>query len=671
MLTYKKWFIFLSLFCLIFGLFAGGFPSPVKALEDGKSVFVNVLKLGTSQDPPKKTLGDLPELPKEDGVDGTLFELVDTKDPSRKYTFTLNQDVGKNNPDWLKISYLAPGRIKLSFTDEGTYTLEEKKPPEGYESQSHIFQNHPEIVKGKGEEPLEANKKIIAKISIPSYDEDGNLKDGEINFKAMKTLVDISIKKYFPTSDTIRPLNEGSPISDKNIGGTLDNVEFTLYKKEVTASRDAWNEVGKVVTEAGVAKMEGLYAGSYKLVETSVPQGFEISSAPRFFDVKSDDTSSDPKFQFEFMNYEMPIIKKYLNDIISNKSQDVSRGNTLKYNLKIDVPADISKYKHFVITDQADKGIIFLSDVATLQGTKAKDKSSVVCSNYCLAPPPPKSPILKSGGGGGGNGGGFDPPPPDISSLFTITRDSDNHLTITGNTEHPDWKRLQKTTLDIEVYARFAPATGNEGDTVAPRVEKSLIDVSPDNAYTNQFTLTYRNGYAGDGEGTPTNKELTSNTVNANPYELRINLNKVKSDGTTPLSGAKFTLTPKSGTAAKAEYLASNTREITIGASGAEKIEKLDAGTYELKETETPEGYRLLDTPKTIEIKEVDKRGLDNGDENNPVVAPLLEMGVTIKNFSVEEWLPNTGTSLVLPYFAIGMMSVLLWRLLQKKKERN
>lgn len=658
MLTYKKWFIFLSLFCLIFGLFAGGFPSPVKALEDGKSVVVNVLKLGTSQDPPKKTLGDLPELPKEDGVDGTLFELVDTKDPSRKYTFTLNQDVGKNNPDWLKISYLAPGRIKLTFTDEGTYTLEEKKPPEGYESQSHIFQNHPEIVKGKGEEPLEANKKIIAKISIPSYDEDGNLKDGEINFKAMKTLVDISIKKYFPSSDVLWDFSKESKkpfFTDKEIGGTLDNVEFTLYKKEITASGETWNEVGKVVTEAGVAEMDGLEAGSYKLVETSVPQGFEISSAPRFFDVKSDDTSNDPKFQFEFMNYETPIIKKYLNDIVSNKSQDVSRGNTLKYNLKIDVPADISKYKHFVITDQADKGIIFLPDVATLQNTKEKDKSSVVCSGDCLVtrgmPPGEDS--------------------PDIASLFAITRDSDNHLTITGNTEHPDWKGLIKTTLDIEVYARFAPATGNEGDTVAPRVEKSLIDVSPDNAYTNQFKLTYRNGYAGDGGETPSNKELTSNTVNANPYELRINLNKVKSDGTTPLSGAKFTLTPKSGTAAKAEYLASNTREITIGASGAEKIEKLDAGTYELKETKAPEGYRLLDAPKTIEIKEVDKRGLDNGDENNPVVAPLLEMGVTIKNFSVEEWLPNTGTLLIFPYFAIGMMSVLLWRILQKKREKN
>lgn len=655
-MIYKKWFIFLSLFCLIFGLFAGSFP--VKALEDGKSVVVNVLKLGTSQDPPKKTLGDLPELPKEDGVDGTLFELVDTKDPSRKYTFTLNQDVGKNNPDWLKISYLAPGRIKLSFTDEGTYTLEEKKPPEGYESQSHIFQNHPEIVKGKGEEPLEANKKIIAKISIPSYDEDGNLKDGEINFKAMKTLVDISIKKYFPGENIVwLPYkNEEGHFDNKNIGGTLDNVEFTLYKSnhyikrlKVPTSEVTWNEVGKVVTEAGVASIKGLEAGNYKLVETSAPEGFEISCAPYFFNIGSYEIN-DLTRPLEFMNYESPIIKKYLNDIVSNKSQDVSRGDTLKYNLKIDVPADISQYKHFVITDQADKGIIFLPDVATLQGKKEKDKSSVVCSGFCL---------VEAGIS------------PDISSLFTITRDSDNHLTITGNTESPDWKRLTKTTLDIEVYARFAPATGNEGDTIAPRVEKSLIDVSPDNAYTNQFKLTYRNGYVGDGEGTPTNKELTSNTVNANPYELRINLNKVKSDGTTPLSGAKFTLTPKSGTAAKAEYLVSNTREITIGASGAEKIEKLDAGTYELKETEAPEGYRLLDTPKTIEIKEVDKRGLDNGDENNPVVAPLLEMGVTIKNFSVEEWLPNTGTSLVLPYFAIGMISVLLWRLLQKKKERN
>ena len=88
-------------------------------------------------------------------------------------------------------------------------------------------------------------------------------------------------------------------------------------------------------------------------------------------------------------------------------------------------------------------------------------------------------------------------------------------------------------------------------------------------------------------------------------YCFGIRIDKYDGDdsGKKALSGAVFALykEPSAG-ASVPEVLAGEGRSLTTDSSGQLLFERLDAGTYYLKETRAPEGYSLLTNPIKVEI---------------------------------------------------------------------
>lgn len=84
-----------------------------------------------------------------------------------------------------------------------------------------------------------------------------------------------------------------------------------------------------------------------------------------------------------------------------------------------------------------------------------------------------------------------------------------------------------------------------------------------------------------------------------------VTIEKLDTDGTTPLPGVTFTLTfVKAANDQPGDYLLEEGESIeaTTDASGTIVFENLNRGSYEIRETETLEGYTLLAEPITVDL---------------------------------------------------------------------
>ena len=170
------------------------------------------------------------------------------------------------------------------------------------------------------------------------------------------------------------------------------------------------------------------------------------------------------------------------------------------------------------------------------------------------------------------------------------------------------------------------------------------------NQSNTQYTVTY------------TNRALTQ----------QVNILKTSQDGTTPLSGAVFSLYTESGYNAKPKQ-ASKTELISDG-NGKIDLGKLAYGKYYLVETTAPAGYVLLSEPVVITVGSSEVT-YTQGDRNLPLSGNGIDHNTTTDIYTLTVTnnagarLPSTGGSGTTPYTLAGiaLMGIALILLLRRR----
>ena len=162
-------------------------------------------------------------------------------------------------------------------------------------------------------------------------------------------------------------------------------------------------------------------------------------------------------------------------------------------------------------------------------------------------------------------------------------------------------KKISNTAFKVVFKEEFVLADANRGKGVVVTFDATVgegedgMDVNT-NANNNTSILSYSNDY-NDGIGNvddpsnPNDPKPKTETSAADVFCTIFTANKVSGGTTTPLAGAKFALFDEKGTELRELALAAN------NADGATtfKFEGLSDGTYVLKETKTPDGYKKAD----------------------------------------------------------------------------
>ena len=288
--------------------------------------------------------------------------------------------------------------------------------------------------------------------------------------------------------------------------------------------------------------------------------------------------------------------------VTETTANDVNIGDTVTYTVPVTIPADVAN-KDIVVTGKMYKGLTL-------------DTSSMSAVNN-------------------------DTTPATITGLSFATATGDD--------------------ADYNYYTVTIPAatvTANAGKTITltytATVNKDAL-INGDNP--NTVTLTFDN------------YTTTDHTVITKTHKVEIK--KVTEDGTTRLAGVKFTLTRDDATAPG--YVGKGTTDATKdqsvwGATATEYetdnsnnivFDGLDAGTYTLTETFTPNGYNPLSGPITVVVAEDGTVTYTSTDPHNTVDNASATDGViTIQNQSGSV-LPSTGGIGTTIFYVIGAILVL------------
>ena len=135
--------------------------------------------------------------------------------------------------------------------------------------------------------------------------------------------------------------------TDKN-GGALPGAGFTLYKYVQTAAADTvndtpatyeWQQVGSEITGATTFNFKRVDAGVYKLVETTVPGGYNKADDVYFEVVASyDTTADDPK---------LTALDVYASDATGIKGNKISEGATATFTTAVNTGTVTTSIKNF------------------------------------------------------------------------------------------------------------------------------------------------------------------------------------------------------------------------------------------------------------------------------------------------------------------------------------
>ena len=246
-----------------------------------------------------------------------------------------------------------------------------------------------------------------------------------------------------------------------------------------------------------------------------------------------------------------------------------------------------------------------------------------------------------------------------MSSGLTVS-EADLNMKITmGDTELTagnDYTVTVENQKIIVDFGDFIKYKEHANETLKFEYQATLnSNAVTDDKTTNTATIQY--GHDVDSLSDPKTDTTTIKTHN-----LRIT--KVETGTDTPLAGAKFNLYKGTSTTGEPIHFvqgANGTYTVTTAENGITElvtpstgiinVKGLDDGDYRLVETEAPEGYNKLKSPKEINIK---AESSDNGEN-----VTVSGNDITVEN-STESWLPETGGMGTVIFTVVGVVGVLV-----------
>ena len=396
------------------------------------------------------------------------------------------------------------------------------------------------------------------------------------------------------------------------VGETLDKTKLAEIEKYVNTNGTPVKEI----TASGTASVD-LPAGYYLIRDLPDSQDGKDDAYTTYITVVVKDYTVKPKSA-------KPTVDKKVAD---GETADYAINQTFRFTLTASLPADTDfaayeKYK-LTFTDTMSSGITFEKiDSVTVDGT-AIDSSKYTAS--------------ASDGQKGGS--------------WTLTIDDIKTAAAGGDiTDGCDVVVTYSAHLNEDAVAH---STGGE--------------ITADNANTNSAKLTYSNNPNTDGDG-DTGETTTEDKVWVFTYKVD-NTKMGETNGTqSPLKDAGFKLYSEDGnTEIPLAYDAADNVyypaaagaagvEMKSAADGTFNIKGLDAGTYTLKETTTPDGYNTCDDTK-VKISARHQED-SSGTKATLTLSEDSTVNNTIINKSGSE-LPHTGGIGTTVFYVLGGILVI------------
>lgn len=456
-------------------------------------------------------------------------------------------------------------------------------------------------------------------------------------------------------------------------GEKILGAEFALQKKSDTTS--SWINITQKSTAQGdntgdalilttdvngLITIDGLSKGEYRLIETSVGNGYIMDGATAYeFTVNANKKitykgveSANTKIE---VTNERPDLTKEVqkkNDSAWGRDADYSIGDEIPYRITVDVPKNITKLKTFTVTDTPTN---LTDDVDSIE-IKCND-AAVTADAY-----------TKVAGGDG----------------FTIKFNPAQMAAYEGQQLVITYNATLKSSADNTTVGNQNTAKLEYSKNITPNTT-----TDPDNPNKNKE----------EGKNTIENSTVV--------YTFAVKIEKTGEDGSTykPLAGVKFDLyqevadgTPDAipGTSVPAGLDNSKSwKKITTletKSDGTVTHKGLSNGTYYLVETETNTGYNLLKKPIEVTLsvqytitQSTTSSWVEDGNGQKQVKSEITETTFTSADSTTQQGikvqtvinkkgftLPTTGGigTFVFTFAGIAMMAAAVILLITSKKKK-
>lgn len=275
-------------------------------------------------------------------------EVVGTPLSGVEFTITQVESYHPNTNEWTAVSeepktYTtnSDGLIEIDNISLGRYKLQETDGP------TDVILNDQEYF-----------------IDIPMTNESG-------------TVLNYNVHVY-PKNIVIR--GDVEFIKQDDAGNTLEGVKFALYNSDGSPVVHQGENVILETNAKGVISLVGLKQGKYYLQEIETNNGFAINNEKIEFEILAgtqNEVSIKTSDGFVYddgkiVNYKTPDLKK---DVEGDIQYTIDRDKEYVYNITINTPLDIDKYKVLGVSDTLDDRLTFVDNGSIEDGWEVSGTS--------------------------------------------------------------------------------------------------------------------------------------------------------------------------------------------------------------------------------------------------------------------------------------------------------
>ncbi|API93193.1 adhesin [Virgibacillus pantothenticus] len=462
----------------------------------------------------------------------------------------------------------------------------------------------------------------------------------------------------YPKNETVRS-GEVALIKKDADGRPLEGVGFTLYHEDGSRVKDKnGNIISELTTNAeGKLAIEGLEQGKYYFQETTAPKGYALNTTKIQFEVKkSGEKLQDVVVEWtpvagiandkgEVTNYKKPVVNK---DVEGKKQVDMDRNKEYKYNITINTPKDIHKYKALGVTDTLDNRLEFITNGSIADGwdVSGTDKSNITFTQEGQK-------LIW-----------------EVKDLSRLKPGKDVTITFTAKIKPDAELEAGETGIENTADLHFNNNKGSYTKPIDPNNPDPYEPYEPEDPDNPGNNPNDPNNPEPKPED-PTTPEEPPVVV---PTEGGLEIIKVDaSDNNVKLKGAEFKLTDMDGNvidtsnagtvvAVNGKAFNGKLENLTTREDGTFSITGLTPGTYQLHETKAPtytdngeeKPYRLLSKPVEVKV------------ENNKDLSYQVENSKSL-------WeLPSTGGlgTIIFTLVGLTLMGIALVLYFRRKKQQ-